>query len=251
MKKQSLLIFLHGIGARRQSFNPLIDQLKDLKAQCEFVAFDFFGFGGLPVPNSIKHVSMKAMAEQTAQEIFKRDPDKSRAVHLIGHSMGGAIAVEIHRLFPALQVESFVNLEGILQPEDCTVTKEVSAMDRNAFCKSDFETIKENVRRLAQGGDIAAKDWILGLEKTTAGVFYDASADCVRAAAYLYPAYRDWETHTVYVFGERTLENSTATYDRLLGDGKNVAIVPDAGHVMHVEHPRAVADICRKHWRAD
>lgn len=247
MERRSLLIFLHGIGARSQSFRPLIDQLEDLKEKFEFAVMDLFGFGGTPVPDSIKNVSVKTFAEQTVQEIRRRDPNQSRTVHLIGHSMGGAIAVEIHRLFPELKIGSFVNLEGILQPEDCTVTKEVSEQDRGEFCRSGFEALKENVLALAQSRDVAAQDWILGLEKTTARVFYDISADLVSASMYLYPIYRDWDTHTVYVFGEKTLENSKATYERLRKDGKNVVVIPNAGHVMQLEQPQATAKTIRKH----
>ena len=89
----------------------------------------------------------------------------------------------------------------------------------------------------------------MGLEKTTAEAFYDASADVVRASAYLYPIYRDWNVRTVYVFGEKTLKSSRGTYDRLLQDGKNVVVIPNAGHVMHVEQPHATAEICRKNLK--
>ena len=250
MKKKPLLIFLHGIGARSCSFQLLVDQLEDLKTKFEFVVLDFFGFGGQPVPKSIKNVSMKTLAEQVVQEISKCDSNKTRSVHLIGHSMGGAVGIEIHRLFSELKIDSFVNLEGILQLEDCTTTKQVSEQNKEEFCKTQFEVLKKEVSDLAQAGDIAAQDWILGLEKTTAEVFYDASTDVVRAAAHLYPVYRDWDTRSIYVFGEKTLKSSKGTYDRLLQDGKNVVVIPNAGHVTHVEQPQATAEICRKNLKA-
>lgn len=62
--------------------------------------------------------------------------------------------------------------------------------------------------------------------------------------------YRDWDTRTVYVFGEKTLMGSKGTYDRLLKDNKNVVVIPNAGHVMQLEQPHATAEICRNYLTA-
>ncbi|MBI2346038.1 MAG: alpha/beta hydrolase [Deltaproteobacteria bacterium] len=247
MKEIPLLIFLHGIGARGCSFQPLIDQFEDLKTTFEFVVVYFWGFTGTPIPETIKNVSMKAFSEQVVQELAKHNPNKTRPVHIIGHSMGGAVTVEIHRLFPEVKIDSFINLEGVLQSKDCGTTKQVSEQSRESFCKTEWEALKKEISDLARNGDIAAQDWILGLEKTTAEVFYDASVDLVRVSDYLYPVYCDWDIPTVYIFGEKTLAISRATHDRLLKDGKNVVVLPNAGHVMQVEQPQATANICRKH----
>jgi pimeloyl-ACP methyl ester carboxylesterase len=247
MKEKPLLIFLHGIGARGCSFDPLINRLEDLKTTFEFVVVDFWGFAGTPVPETVKNVSMKAFAEQVMQVIAEHNPYKTRPVHIIGHSMGGAVTVEIHRLFPELKIDSFINLEGVLQPEDCGTTKQVSEQNKESFCETGWKSLKKEIRGLAQNNDVAAQDWILGLEKTTAEVFYDASTSLVRASEYLYPIYRDWDISTVYVFGENTLAISRATHDRLLKDDKNVVVIPNAGHVMQLEQPQATAELCRKH----
>ncbi len=242
--EKPLLFFLHGLGASSQSFRPLIQQLKNLEERFEFVAMEFWGFGGTQIPKSVKNVSIKAFAEQVMTEISKRSSNGRKPVHLIGHSMGGAVVVELHRLYPGIKIDSFVNLEGNLQLEDCTFSRNVAEQDRKEFLDFGFRSFKEKIRRLARQGDISAQDWILGLEKTTAEVFYDASADLFQVSANLYPHYRDWDARTIYVFGEKTLDNSQATYARLLQDGKNVAVIRDAGHVMMLEKPELTAEIC-------
>lgn len=253
MKDKPLLFFLHGIGANHRSFQPLLRQLKDLNTTFELVAFDFWGFGDTVVPQSVGKASISALAEQTAHEIFRCNPDKTRSIHIVGHSMGGAVTVEMHRLFPELKVDSFLNLEGILRPEDCVYWRELSEQGRETFCGSGFEKVKREIRLHASQGSISSQDWIFGLEKTTAEVFFDACVDLVRVSAYLYPIYRSWETRSVYVFGEKTLERSPgakSTYQQLSKDGKSTAIIPNSGHVLQVEQPQAVAELCRRHLQA-
>ncbi|MDD5656162.1 MAG: alpha/beta hydrolase [Elusimicrobia bacterium] len=242
---RSLVVLLHGLGASSRSFGPLIEELQDLRNRFDFVAPDFWGFGGTALPGSIGRASIRAFAKQTLEIIAERDPARTRRVHLIGHSMGGAVAIEIRRLAPSLGITSFANLEGNLQPEDCTYSRKVREQGRERFRASGFEALKRDIRKLAEEGSPPSRNWMEDLERTTADVFYDAAADLVKVSSGLYIDYRDWRDRSVYVFGEETLRVSTGTYNRLLGDRRQVAVIPKAGHVMMIDRPRATADVCR------
>jgi pimeloyl-ACP methyl ester carboxylesterase len=91
-------VLLHGLGSRRQIWEPLTSGLAE---RCEVFAVDLRGFGESPVGASAAMVDqIDAVAEFCAGLGTLRP-------HLAGNSMGGAIALELGRRGLARSVTTF------------------------------------------------------------------------------------------------------------------------------------------------
>ena len=109
-----LLLLLHGLGCSKQSF-------RDIWFRYEFndysiISLDFLGFGESSKSDNFSY-KMEDQASVCAEVVKKISSNK---VHIIAHSMGGAIGLLIP---PALlnSALTFANLEGNLISEDCGI----------------------------------------------------------------------------------------------------------------------------------
>src|SRR5215471_18937169 len=87
------LVLLHGIGSNSRSWSR---QLATLSTDFKVVAWDAPGYGRSSDPPSIAP-SMRFYAESLRGLLETLD---LRKIFLLGHSTGGVIAQEFHRLFP-------------------------------------------------------------------------------------------------------------------------------------------------------
>jgi len=93
-----LLVFLHGIGGNRHSFD---DQLPAFADRWRCVAWDMPGYGGSPLPAAL---TFPAMADALARLLDHLGADDAAVV---GHSMGGMVAQEFVARHPG-RVRSLV-----------------------------------------------------------------------------------------------------------------------------------------------
>lgn len=89
-------VLIHGLGASGHNWFPFIGLMSD---QLDMTAPDLPGFGRSLPPSDQDH-SPKNFAEIMAEVIEKTYPGQS--VHLLGNSLGGAIAVQIAARHPKL-----------------------------------------------------------------------------------------------------------------------------------------------------
>jgi pimeloyl-ACP methyl ester carboxylesterase len=83
------VVLIHGIGHRRQIWDPIVD---DLATRYEVITLDLAGFGqSPPLPHGRKY-SMPNATEHLAQQFEKWGVEKP---HVVGNSLGGAIALEL------------------------------------------------------------------------------------------------------------------------------------------------------------
>ncbi|MDT9594139.1 alpha/beta fold hydrolase [Nocardioides zeae] len=83
------LVLIHGIGHRRQAWDPLVDVLA---RRYDVIALDLSGFGeSAPYPRGVPYtmdIACEHLAEQFEQWGVERP-------HVVGNSLGGAIALEL------------------------------------------------------------------------------------------------------------------------------------------------------------
>ena len=83
------VVLLHGIGHRRQAWDPVVDALA---ADYEVITFDLPGFGESPgLPPELTY-DMATTIENFANIFAQHGLDRP---HIVGNSLGGAIAVEL------------------------------------------------------------------------------------------------------------------------------------------------------------
>ena len=84
------MVLLHGLGSRWQIFTPIIGSLEQ---QYRVHAFDLPGFGAQPCQPSLRP-GIAGLADWVSSEIQARG---LHAPHIVGSSMGAAIALELAR----------------------------------------------------------------------------------------------------------------------------------------------------------
>src|SRR5919204_4401253 len=83
------LVLIHGIGHRRQVWDPVIPLLgRDF----EVIAIDLPGFGESPVPPDGHVYDMPSTADRLDAFFHSLDLDRP---HVAGNSLGGAVALEL------------------------------------------------------------------------------------------------------------------------------------------------------------
>lgn len=96
----SPVVFVHGLGSRWQVFAPLLDAVAE---HHEVIALDLPGFGATPAVPGVGH-GPAAYAAWLAGWLQQIGVDRP---HVVGSSMGGAIALELGRSGVAARVTAF------------------------------------------------------------------------------------------------------------------------------------------------
>lgn len=94
------MVLLHGVGSRRGVFDPIVPALA---AAHTVYAIDLPGFGDSPVPPGLD-ASIDGLADQVAGLCDRLGLHRP---HVVGNSMGGAIALELGRREVAAAVTAF------------------------------------------------------------------------------------------------------------------------------------------------
>lgn len=91
------LILLHGLGANRQKWNPLVNILD--KTKWRIIAPDLFGFGDSPKPEWSEY-DVQIHAKMVTATLKRKKLRKNLTI--VGHSMGCLVAVHIAATNPDL-----------------------------------------------------------------------------------------------------------------------------------------------------
>lgn len=83
------VVLIHGIGHRRQIWDPIVD---DLATRYDVLAIDLSGFGESPAYPRGHAYSMPNACDHLATQFEKWGIDKP---HVVGNSLGGCIALEL------------------------------------------------------------------------------------------------------------------------------------------------------------
>jgi pimeloyl-ACP methyl ester carboxylesterase len=140
-----MVILIHGLGCSKESF-------RDIWARDEFndysiLSLDLIGFGNSSKSDkfSYKMEDHAAVCAGVVNEI------SSKKVHIVAHSMGGAIGL----LLPAWLLEStltFANLEGNLTSDDCgIVSRQTVSVPLHKFEEEVLPNLKDLSRSLGEG----------------------------------------------------------------------------------------------------
>jgi pimeloyl-ACP methyl ester carboxylesterase len=87
------LLLLHGLGSRRQIWEPVIPALAE---RFDVVAPDLPGFGASPMPPESAPAGVGSLAQLVAEFCAGLGPEFERP-HVAGNSLGGLVALELAR----------------------------------------------------------------------------------------------------------------------------------------------------------
>ncbi len=191
-----IIFFIHGLGCTRESF---VDAWNSHRlTDYSLISPDLPGFGESP-ENSKFSYRLEDHAEICRLLLEKYPGDK---VHLVGHSMGGAIALLLIDLSPG-RIASFTNVEGNLFNTDCSIS-------RSAVTSPSFESFKQTLFNRLKYFDILKTDrgtklWAEWIEKSSPAAFNKSAKSLVRwtDSGMLLQKFKDLKCKKIYFCGEK------------------------------------------------
>ena len=165
-KGQELILFLHAVGGDHSSWQK---QVEAFEAHYVCVAYDMRGHSKSPIPSDIKaQIHIEGFAEDAA--LLIRELGFRRA-HLVGLSMGGAVALEIFQSYPQLVQSLTLANTWAFYPDAAARNQYISetlantSMQENAVASGGFllapHTPTEIVAKAAQVESVKNKEVFL------------------------------------------------------------------------------------------
>ncbi len=220
-----LIFCIHGLGCAKENYHDVWSQ----KALSEYsiIALDLPGFGNSAGLDDFSY-DMKELAA-VCGSFLSHFPNKR--VHIIGHSMGGAVGLlladSIHE-----RVASFINVEGNLIGQDCTVSRRKSS--------SSFENFKTKqlpamIHSMAMSDEPGRRLWSVLMKKADPRALYLSARSLVQwsDSGILLKQFLELTCSKVYVYGEF---NSFMKVLRMLGDLPAICI-SKSGHFPMNDNP--------------
>ncbi len=215
-----LILFLHGLACSHESFRYLLDRSRF--PGVNLLVPDMLGFGMSAKPVEFSY-TMEDQAELCLR-LLRRFP--YQRLHLVAHSMGGAVALLMTEQLA--QLSSFANLEGNLISEDCGLLSR--GIVRSSFDDYQKQGFADHQREFA--GDPQ-----LRFEQTTATAVYKSAQSLAgwSDSGKLLKIFTNLPGKTAYIFGE---ENARMPILRQL-DSDQLLMIPDSGHGMMTDNPES------------
>ncbi len=231
--KTPALVMLHGLGSSSSSWYPRAShhpRLRDHRS----ILVDLLGYGYSDRPQSYDY-SMESQAGNVA--LLLDHLGLGRCV-VIGHSMGGSIAILLADARPDL-VSHLIVAEGNLDPGPGFVSGRIVSVSEQIFTTSKYYEFCQQMRDAGYhdyAGTVRASDPVC-LYRSAASLIADRS-----------PTYRErfyrLSLPRTFIFGEQTLPDPNE--QMLREQGIDVRVVPRAGHDMMGDNPdgfaHAIAD---------
>lgn len=226
------ILFIHGLGCSKDSFKDVWN-FPEFK-KYTILSFDLLGFGDSSKPKEFSY-TLEEHAEICKLIIEKLKLEK---IHLVGHSMGGAIGLLLIEKIPS-KVISFINLEGNLIGEDCTFSREAIKYSLEDFEKRIFKNFKSKIKGtkdLASSTSLSNRLFYRWLSKSDPHAFYRTSESLVKwsDSKKLLKMFIDLKIKKCYVFGET---NKNLPVIGLLDNIPKVQI-SKSGHFMMIDNTR-------------
>ncbi|MEU8761413.1 alpha/beta fold hydrolase [Streptomyces sp. NPDC048659] len=220
-------VFVHGLGCTGGSDFAHIAAHPALAGRRSLLV-DLLGFGLSDRPAAFDY-RMESQAAAVARIL---DHEGLSGVELVGHSMGGAVAVHLAASRPDL-VDRLVVAEPNLRPGGGAFSSPVAAQDEAFF-------VREGFAAMLAGADAERPDWAARLRLADPLAVHRSAvalvAGSVPAAGELLAALPRPKT---FLVGGLSLPDPDA--EKAAGLGIPVVEVPAAGHNMMIDNPDGFA----------
>ncbi len=232
-------LFIHGLGVDKSWF--AVHHARRRTDFAGWVVPDLPGHGESDRPADPNGLTMAGMAAALAGLLAQ---EGIREAVLVGHSMGGAVALALARQLRetgAVRVAGLVLAEGNLDAGDAFLSARVAAQSREDFLAHGWDALLT---------ELAAQRGMAGYLRTLrrAGAetlhAYSVSLVAMSRAEVTVPLVEAVDAPRLFVFGERNRGRFTSeALARRLGP---VAFVPRAGHAMYADNPAVFWSMIRE-----
>ncbi len=222
-------VFLHGLGSASSSVFPRIAR-HPLLVQHRCLLIDLLGFGFSDRPQDFSYTLTDHAS--TVSELLNHLELKNCVV--IGHSMGGSIAIVLASTRPDL-VSNLIVAEGNLDPGPGMVSGPIAAQSESQFLKTGYDAFLRSV--ISEGwtdyaGTVQASDPV---------AMHRSAVDLIRKRT---PTLREMllklSVPRTVIFGEKNLPDPDV--ERLSNQAIHVRVIENAGHDMMRDNPHCFAE---------
>jgi pimeloyl-ACP methyl ester carboxylesterase len=228
--KEPTFVYIHGLGSASSADFPAVARHPHLFPY-RAILVDLLGFGFSDRPGAFSY-SLEAHAESVAKLL---DHLGIRNCHLVGHSLGGSIAITLADARADL-VHHLIVAEPNLEAKDATLSRTIADQPEENYIESGHAAlIAEAESWAAEDASVASYPRTLraadprGMHRSAVSL----------ASASLSAVFFALKIPRTYVFGALSLPDAHEA--TLRANGVPVLIVPDVGHAMMDANPEGVA----------
>lgn len=228
-KNLESILFVHGYGCSKEFFDKAFmdPTLKDFN----LIGFDLPGFGQSKINTRFSF----CIADYARISIRLLDTLEISHFHLVCHSMGGLIGIEIAGQFPN-RILTFSNLEGNLTVEDCFISGSIIKKSYQEFIKGGRKEFEDFLRRQAKK-DPALNSYLLSFRLASSRALYCSAEHTVNNSKNSIALKRFLKLkNQCYIYGEKN-RGLFPGEKKLLENGVPLFYIENAGHFMAEENP--------------
>jgi pimeloyl-ACP methyl ester carboxylesterase len=225
----NVILFIHGLGCASSFEYPnVITQGGLQKTRC--ILADLLGYGYSDHPRHDTY-SLTGHAQALRKLVDHLDP---RRLTLFGHSMGGAIAIELAELIKD-RVDALIVSEGNLDAGGGFYSRKIASYTLDEYVRHGHaHLVDENILS-------GNTEWANTMKHAEPRAVHCDAVDLIEGRT---PSWReklyDFPFKKTYLFGEKSLPDDD---ERVLqSNGITVRVVKDAGHNMALENPLGLAE---------
>lgn len=237
--KQPAVVYLAGLGLASTSVYPRV-VIEPALADRGAIMVDLFGCGYSDRPDYFGY----SLEEHASTLSGLLDHIGSRQFILVGHSMGGAVAIELATRRPDLIIQ-LVLAEANLEAGGGLLSRNIANQAEDDFINHGYSELINNRRIAAMAGDEIAAIGLGIWQITSPRGFHRSAVSLVRGTQpVMWDQLIQLTIPRTFIFGGRSLEeyeSDKEMYKKLESHGIQVAIVPNAGHGMMAENPAGFA----------
>jgi len=217
------LLFIHGLGAANEHMKGV--WTAQGYEQHSILTIDLPGFGGSSKPTNFSY-DMSDQALVVHRLLQKLRLNK---VHIIGHSLGGAVGVLLCLKYPK-GIRSLINLEGNLTNGDCDWSRRIANQSWQRWRKSGYS----QMTRAFSKGELLSHSW----GQMTPNAIYKSSVSLVQwsDSGKLLKNFLKLKIKKHYIYGSK---NRTILTARLLRKNRiPMTEISKSGHCMMLDNPQ-------------
>ncbi|MFI9815537.1 alpha/beta fold hydrolase [Saccharothrix variisporea] len=238
------LVLLHGAGLGRASWDAVVDRIPGF---VRALALDLPGHNGVPGV-AYDHEVVPRIAEYVAERL---DALGIHRPHVVGHALGGAVALELARRVPVAAVTALCSagFRAVGQASVCVAKTRAMLRVVSAFAPRTRARLlaKPWVRRLVLG-NLSARPSALttAVADVAAMVASDLRALVRYAGRYRFRASEVGDTtpvNLVWAAQDQVVPPADAVRARRVLPAARHLVVPDSGHLVMRDDPGATAAV--------